>query len=343
MFSISAKPFKNWCLFLTLSAVILSLILIVQVSLARGYLTDDLIAVDDVYSATEDTVLYVVENGLLANDEAMGGVALAVVGNTLPLSGTLTVNPDGTLTYTPTLNFNGIDWFTYTASDGVITDTADVTITVQPVNDAPIAGEDMYTAAEDTPMYMTMSDYALFYNDSDVDGDPLVLESHTNPNHGALEIYGDGAFIYTPTLNYFGLDGFAYSISDGALTDSATVTITVNSINDPPMAMGDMYTVHAGMTLTVAAPGVLGNDYDIDAEELAVSVATPVSSGALILHSDGSFVYVPVPGFLGYAAFNYAINDGVMLSDPIIATIEVLSREHLLFLPMVSSSILKEH
>src|SRR5438045_7509108 len=127
----------------------------------------------------------------------------------------------------PSRTFNGIDSFTYRASDGQAqSGIATVTITVTPINDAPVAAnDDTYTTPEDT--LLTVSAPGVLANDSDVDGNSLSAVLVSNPTHGTLTLNANGSFGYVPTTNYNGIDSFTYRASDGSLESAnATVTIT---------------------------------------------------------------------------------------------------------------------
>ena len=151
--------------------------------------------------------------------------------------GTIKLNPDGTFTYQPELNFNGTDTFTYYANDGVEnSEETLVTITVVPVNDAPVALNDAISTNEDVPVNIPV-----LSNDTDVD-DLLVVSMITvvtQPTHGSLVINTTtGVVTYSPNLNFNGSDSFTYKIKDagGAISNVAVVTITVNPVNDAPIA-----------------------------------------------------------------------------------------------------------
>src|SRR6185503_13917589 len=131
-----------------------------------------------------------------------------------PTHGTLTLNSDGSFTYTPASNYLGNDSFTYKANDGQADSAiATVNIIVGEVNDAPVAVSDSYSTPEDT--VLTVSGPGLLANDSDVDGDTLSSILVSGPTHGTLTLNSNGSFTYTPALNYNGPDSFTYKANDG--------------------------------------------------------------------------------------------------------------------------------
>jgi VCBS repeat-containing protein len=280
-------------------------------------------AADDAYSTAEDTALTVPAPGVLANDTDPDGTTLTAVLESQPSHGTLTLNTNGSFTYTPTANYNGPDSFTYRAGDGTLeSNLARVTITVTADNDAPIATNDAYSTAEDTAL--TVAAPGVLGNDSDPDGDALHTALDSGPNHGTLTLNPDGSFIYTPAANYNGPDSFTYRASDGTLTSNlATVTITVTAVNDAPTAADDTYSTAEDTTLTVAAPGVLGNDSDLESSTLTAVVGTGPSHGTLSLNADGSFTYTPAANYNGPDSFTYRASDGTLTSNLATVTITV--------------------
>src|SRR5439155_22753 len=167
------------------------------------------VAGDDTYTTPEDTTLTVSAPGVLANDGDVDGDPLSAVLVSSPTHGSLTLNTNGSFSYVPAANYNGTDSFTYKASDGSLeSGAATVTITITPVNDAPVAADDTYTTPEDTTL--TVSAPGVLANDGDVDGDPLSAVLVNSPTHGSLTLNTNGSFNYVPAANYNGIDSFTY-------------------------------------------------------------------------------------------------------------------------------------
>jgi VCBS repeat-containing protein len=297
---------------------------VATVAITVNAVNDAPVAVNDAYSTNEDTALSVAAPGVLGNDTDADGNTLTAVKVSDPAHGTLTLNANGSFTYTPAANYNGSDSFTYKANDGTADSTvATVTITVNPVNDAPLAANDAYSVNEDTPLTVAAADGVL-KNDTDVDGNALTAVKVSDPAHGTLNLAADGSFVYTPAPNYNGPDSFTYKANDGtADSNVATVTITVNPVNDAPTAVADIYSVDEDQTLTVPAPGVLGNDTDVDSPTLTAVQGTGPSHGTLTLNANGSFSYTPAANYNGPDSFTYRASDGTAQSNEATVTITV--------------------
>ncbi|WP_428628510.1 Ig-like domain-containing protein [Sphingopyxis sp.] len=256
------------------------------------------VATDDTASTAEDVPVSI---AVLPNDVDPDGDALTVVSATAA-NGSVAINPDGTLTYTPNANFNGTDTITYSISDGQGgTSTATVTVTVTAVNDPPAAANDTASTAEDTPVTI-----GVLGNDVDADGDPLTVVTASAAN-GTVLINPDGTITYTPNANFNGADTITYTISDGnGGTSTATVNMIVTSANDLPVAVDDGATTSEDTPVTVS---VLGNDSDIDGDSLTVTVASS-PNGTVTINPDGTIGFVPNPNFNGPALITYTISDG---------------------------------
>ncbi|HET6544928.1 MAG TPA: DUF2341 domain-containing protein, partial [Chryseolinea sp.] len=284
------------------------------------------VAVNDAYSTSEDTPLTVaVANRVLLNDTDVEGNTLTAVLDVGPANGTLTLNTNGTFTYTPAANFNGSDNFTYHANDGAAnSNIVTVTITVSPVNDAPVALNNTYTTNEDSPLTVVLANGVLT-NDTDVDANPLTAALVTGPAQGTLTLNANGTFTYTPTANYNGSDSFTYSANDGTVNSNvATVTITINAINDLPVAVDNAYATNEDTPLTVAlANSVLVNDTDVEGSALTAVLDAGPANGTLTLSANGAFTYTPAANYNGSDTFTYHANDGTGNSNIATVTITV--------------------
>lgn len=285
------------------------------------------VATDDAYAMNAGATLTVAAPGLLGNDSDPDGDPITAQLDTAPTHGTLTLAPDGGFGYTPDAGYAGSDSFTYVARDGSLASAvATVTINVAAmVNQAPTATADAYGTQADTPLNVPAP--GLLGNDSDPDGNAITAQLATAPAHGSLNLAADGSFIYTPEAGYVGSDGFTYTAFDGSLASAPTnVTIDVAApVNQPPVAVGEAYTMQADATLTVPSPGVLGNDSDPEGSPLSAQVATAPAHGSLTLAADGSFVYVPSAGYFGSDSFRYVAHDGTQASAPATVSITVNS------------------
>jgi VCBS repeat-containing protein len=192
---------------------------------------------------------------------------------------------------------------------------------------------DAYTTNEDTPLNVPSP--GILSNDSDPDGDTLTAVLDTGPAHGTLTLNTDGSFSYTPNANYNGADNFTYYANDGtANSNIAAVSLTINPVNDPPVAVDDSYSASEGTPFSVAAPGVLGNDSDVDGDALTAVLDTSTTHGTLSLKADGSFTYNPEANFTGSDSFSYHASDGTANSNVASVTISVSgSPSTLSFLP----------
>ena len=189
---------------------------------------DPPVAVNDTFTVTEDTPATIV---VLANDRDIDRDPLTVTAATAT-NGTVTINPDGSLTYTPAADFAGNDVIRYTISDGRGgTATASVAVTVTPVNDAPTPAPDTATIAEDGTTVIDV-----LGNDRDADRDVLTVTAATAAN-GTVTINANGTLNYTPAPNFNGTDTIRYTVSDGnGGTTDATVAVAVTPVNDGPRA-----------------------------------------------------------------------------------------------------------
>jgi CSLREA domain-containing protein len=283
-------------------------------TIAIGRVNNAPIAAPDSATTDEDTSILV---PVLANDADADSAALSVSAVTpgANTNGTLAIE-GSSVRFTPNANFNGTSTWSYTVSDGALSSSAEVTVTVRPVNDAPVAASQSLQVLEDTPLNITLKA-------SDVDGTVPSLVLVALPTRGALSGTVPN-LTYTPGANFNGTDSFTFKATDGAAESNiATVTLQVVEAGDAPIANADSYAVAGIAPLTVAAPGVLFNDADVDGSALSAVVVTQPTSGTLDLNANGSFVYTPTPGFNGIDSFTYGASDGTAQSAPATVTIVV--------------------
>ncbi|EGQ7820358.1 tandem-95 repeat protein [Vibrio parahaemolyticus] len=257
--------------------------------------------VADKATVVEDTPTII---KVLGNDTFEGdGKVVSLDANNGPANGTVSVNPDGSVTYTPNDNYVGKDTFTYVVTSGGVSESTAVEVNVTPVNDAPVAKDDIATTQEDTAVTIDV-----LSNDTDVDGDKLSSQSATVPEaQGKVEIV-DGKLVFTPAENFNGHAEITYTVTDGQLTDEAKVTVTVNPVNDAPTIKVDAVesiTEDAVSTDTVVATLTV-RDTDTPEDQLTVSLEN---------NSNGYFVLVGNEVKLTQAGVDAVNNDELNLKD----------------------------
>ncbi|HEY2411242.1 MAG TPA: tandem-95 repeat protein [Pirellulaceae bacterium] len=288
------------------------------------------VGVADSYSTAISTALTIpAASGVLKNDTAAAGKTLTASVVTQPGHGTLTLNADGSFTYTPTTGFTGTDTFTYKSSDGT-KQSAATTVTISVGSGPPTAVADAFSATEDTALAITAANGVL-HNDVDPTNHALTATIVTQPTKGTITLAADGSFTYTPNANANGTDTFTYKANNGTSDSNiATATITIAAVNDTPVAGNDSFTTTKDTVLTVSgSPNLLSNDTDADGNTLTVST-TPVqapTNGTLVLSANGNFTYTPNAAFTGSDTFTYQISDGTATATGTV-TITVNAANH---------------
>jgi len=300
------------------------------------------VAGDDHVFINEDTGTY--SSGAASvkdNDFDFDGDPLTVTGGTFTGTyGTLTLNADGTYSYTLFASVQGLDdgetvtdSFNYTVTDNDGSDTGTLVFHIAGVNDAPVANDDTASTSEDAAVSGNV-----LANDTDIDVEPLVV---ANPGtyvgaYGTLVLAANGSYTYTPNAAAQGLDTgevaqdvFSYTASDGTASDTATLTVTVNGANDAPVANDD--TAATNEDSAGVSGNVLANDTDVDVEPLTVANPGTYAGtyGTLTLAANGSYTYVPNAaaqgldtGETGQDVFTYSASDGTA-SDSATLTVTV--------------------
>ena len=271
----------------------------------------------DTATTDEDTTVII---SPLVNDSDADKDTLTITKATAP-NGIVVINNDGTLTYTPKANYYGLDTITYTVSDGnggIV--SSSIAVTVNSINDNPIANADIAKTNEDTAVIIKP-----LINDIDADKNKLIITEATASN-GTVIINSNGTLKYIPNANYHGVDTIDYTISDGnGGIVSSTVTVTVNSINDKPILTKDTATTDEDTTVIISP---LVNDSDADKDTLTITKAT-APNGIVVINNDGTLTYTPKANYYGLDTITYTVSDGNggIVSSSIAVTVNEANEE----------------
>ncbi len=251
-----------------------------------------------------------------------------------PANGTVDI-VGSTVTYIPNPGYSGADTFTLVASDSrsgfhihapgnFHYDTVTVAVTVETAgsNSAPVAVDDTATISEDTSAAIDV-----LANDSDADSDAALLSvaEVSSPTHGTAVVAADGTSVsYTPDADFAGTDSFTYTAEDidGAVSNSATVTVTVTPVDDQAVLGADTVTVAEDTTVTV---DVLANDHDADGALTVTGVSDPAHGTAAVAADGLSVSYSPDSDFAGTDSFTYTVTDPVGGSGTGTVTVTVVA------------------
>ena len=261
----------------------------------------------DTYSTNEDAALMVATPGVLINDSDVESALTAVL-VAGPSHGTLTLNPDGSFTYTPVLNYNGSDSFSYKANDGTdYSNEVSVSIAVNVVNDPPTASGESVSTPEDTAKTIVLAA-------SDVEGSTLTY-TLGDPSHGTLSGTAPNV-TYTPAANYFGADSFTFQVNDGSASSNvATISITVTAVNDAPVA-NDL----SGVTTNEDTDKEIAlSATDVEGSPLTYTVGNP--SHGTLLGTAPNVIYRPAANYNGPDSFTFTVSDGAASSS--VATVSI--------------------
>jgi len=264
-------------------------------------------AVDDEFLILEDSPGNTLD--VLSNDPNPGGGTRSISIDTTPAHGTLTLDAVQNITYVPDIGYVGRDAFTYSISDGVNPrSSATVSIEIQEVNDPPVAAPDAATGTEDSEIVIDA-----LANDTDEEGSELAVDSVTRPANGKVRVRNDGSIAYAPNPDFAGIDTFDYVVSDGqGGTATATVTVSVNPINDAPRAENDRVQMEVGAGMVIDA---LANDHDPDGPQALLTITKMPSHGTASLTAYNTIAYTPERKFEGYDTIEYQYSDGLESSS----------------------------
>jgi len=235
-----------------------------------------------------------------------------------PANGRSTVsdNAVGTFSYRPVEDYTGLDSLTFSVTDGVLSDSATVLITLTAVNDAPLAFVATVKTDEDI-------DYDGSVFASDIDNDSLTYSLLTDPSYGTVTITdsSSGTYTYSPKVNYSGSDSFTFTSSDGMLSDTSKVLITVPAVNDAPIA----YDLEIGTYEDTEYSGSVSG-FDVENDMLTYNILTNPSNGTVSIKNStlGTFTYSPTINYNGDDSFTFTINDS-NYSDTATVSIRIIA------------------
>ena len=271
---------------------------IATVSITITAVNDAPVAQEQALVTDEEQSLGVV---LSATDVDGDSLSYSVVGQ--PSHGMLSGTAPN-LTYTPDVDYAGNDSFAFIANDGLLSSTpATISITINPINDAPVATAQAVTTAEDTPVNIVLSG-------SDADGDTLSYRISTAPTHGVLSGSAPN-LTYTPNTDYSGSDSFEFVVNDDTVDSvPAAVTITINPMSDSPIAEGQSVSTAEDTALAIT---LTGSDPDMDT--LTFTIATAPTHGTLS-GTAPDIIYTPAENYFGNDSFSFTVSDGSNVSAP---------------------------
>ncbi|EMD1213793.1 tandem-95 repeat protein, partial [Vibrio alginolyticus] len=258
--------------------------------------------VADKATVVEDTptIIKVLGNDTFEGDDKV----VSLDTNNGPANGTVSVNPDGSVTYTPNDNYQGTDSFTYIVTSGGVSESTTVNVDVTPVNDAPVATNDNAVTDEDTPVTIDV-----LPNDTDVDGDKLSIESASVPEtQGTVEIV-DGKLVFTPADNFHGDAEITYTITDGALTDQATVNVTVNAVNDTPVVESNIADQTLAEDFTLYSIDLNSAFSDVDNADGELTFSVSGNSNIQVAIVNGIATFTPTADWNGSEALTFTATD----------------------------------
>src|SRR5204863_334400 len=247
-------------------------------------------------AGTEDTSYTITAATLLAGVTDVDGPSLSITAVSVASGGgSLVDTGNGTWSYTPAANYSGAVSFNYTASDGFLSASSTASLTLAPVNDAPVAVADTLAATEDTAVTYTAAQ--LLGNDTDVDNSNAQLS--------------------------------IASVTSGTGGTGSTSTVRVNlvPVNDAPVAVADTLAATEDTAVTYTAAQLLGNDTDVDNSNAQLSIASVTSGtgGTAVLNANGTVTFTPNANFSGAASFSYTVSDGASTSSPATVTVNVVA------------------
>ncbi len=298
---------------------------------------------DTLLNGAEDSTTAILNADMLSNDSDLDGDAISItaingttlVGGVQSISvtnGTVNIDASDNITFTADTNYNGAVSFDYTLSDGSLTDTATVSGTITAVNDAPTAVNDtLLNGVEDSTSAILNAD--MLSNDSDLDGDAISIThidgtlltggvQSISVTNGTVNVDASDNITFTADADYNGAVSFDYTLSDGSLTDTATVSGTITAVNDAPVAVNDTNGVEDS-TSAILNTDILSNDSDLDGDAISIThidgtlltggvQIISVTNGTVNVDASDNITFTADTNYIGTVNFDYTISDGTL-------------------------------
>jgi len=297
-----------------------ALYLLLHVAVGQGTAAPPTVS-DDAYSVPRGGTLNISAPGVLSNDVAEGDAAMFAIVASSPAHGVLTLSTDGSLSYVHGGGPAANDSFTYRANSGGA-ESAPSTVTISVVDGAggpgPVATNDSYATNEDLPLDVDAA-HGVLANDSGSPADPLSASVVDGPAKGTLALHGDGSFTYIPQPDVWGTDSFVYKVSGASGSSTATVTITINSVNDAPSFVlnsqpapfnednGPTTVLHHAVSIMAGPPNESAQSVHFVMTNDNPSLFT--GGGQPAVSPDGTLSFTPAPDASGVANVTMTLHD----------------------------------
>ena len=278
-----------------------------QDMLSAASVANDIPVVSDISISTNEDINYL---GVFVVDNITGENNVEIISP--PSHGTVIVGLNKSFTYIPQLNYNGSDSFSFRVYDGTsYSNIGLVSINVNPVNDMPVAQSISFNLNED-------GSYSGNLSASDVDNDILSYSLVSQASKGSVTINSNGSFAYIAGLNQTGSDSFSFKVNDGKSDSNVSVvSITINAVNDAPVANNGSFSVQEDSGLY--SDSVIVSDVELST--LTYSLVSSTNKGVLVFNNNGTFTYTPSANNNGSDSFTFKANDGT--ADSNVATISI--------------------
>lgn len=266
------------------------------------------VAMDDEATVEENSSVNI---PILGNDTGLDDTPLSVSINQQPTNGTVVVESDNSVTYTPNDEYFGSDSFDYAITDANgDSDAATVEITItQAASGIPVANDDEASTTENTAVSIDV-----LGNDTGLDDAPVVVTINTNPTNGSVVVEDNNTVTYTPTDDFFGSDSFSYTVTDAnGDSDEADIAVTIaQSTNGIPEANDDEATTSENTDVNI---DVLNNDSGLADTPVSVTISQEPANGSVSVETDNTITYTPNGEYFGSDSFSYSVTDANGDSD----------------------------